>query len=159
MIILQKKGIRPQKCLDFLCRNVCKNHQDLQQRTHFSHFSPPNKKVTFYFQGSENLGGETTLKNMLPLSNWIIFPGVKFQEKIHPRNLTWKLKISPWKRKVHLETIIFRFHVKFRGCRFETTTQEQSCSRNPPPMFRSPFQLGIPNTRCPHHCDAAPAQR
>ena len=32
------------------------------------------------------------------------------------RNLTWNLKISPWKRKVHLETIIFRFHVKFRGC-------------------------------------------
>ena len=33
-----------------------------------------------------------------------------------PRKLTWNLKISPWKRKVHLETIIFRFHVKFRGC-------------------------------------------
>ena len=36
--------------------------------------------------------------------------------KAHPRNLRWNLKISPWKRKVHLETIIFRFHVKFRGC-------------------------------------------
>ena len=35
---------------------------------------------------------------------------------IHPRNLTWNLKISPWKRKVLLETMIFRFHVKFRGC-------------------------------------------
>ena len=33
-----------------------------------------------------------------------------------PRNLTWNKKISPWKRKVLLETIIFRFHVKFRGC-------------------------------------------
>ena len=39
------------------------------------------------------------------------------QDDVHPRNLTWNLKISPWKRKVHLETIIFRFHVKFRGCR------------------------------------------
>ena len=35
---------------------------------------------------------------------------------LHPRNLTWNLKISPWKRKVLLETMIFRFHVKFRGC-------------------------------------------
>ena len=32
-----------------------------------------------------------------------------------PRNLTWKLRISPWKRKVILETIMLRFHVKFRG--------------------------------------------
>ena len=37
---------------------------------------------------------------------------------LHPRNLTWNLKISPWKRKFHLETIIFRFPVKFRGCSF-----------------------------------------
>ena len=37
---------------------------------------------------------------------------------VRPRNLTWNLKISPWKRKVHLETIILRFHVKFRGCSF-----------------------------------------
>ena len=34
---------------------------------------------------------------------------------IHPRNLTWNLKISPWKRRFLLETIIFRFRVKFRG--------------------------------------------
>ena len=35
---------------------------------------------------------------------------------LHPWNLTWKLKRSPWKRRFLLETIIFRFHVKFRGC-------------------------------------------
>ena len=35
--------------------------------------------------------------------------------KIHPWNLTWNLKRSPWKRRFLLETIIFRFHVKFRG--------------------------------------------
>ena len=35
--------------------------------------------------------------------------------KILPRNLTWNLKRSPWKRRFLLETIIFRFHVKFRG--------------------------------------------
>ena len=42
---------------------------------------------------------------------------------LHPRNLTWNLKISPWKRKVLLETIIFRFHVKFRGCMFHVNLQ------------------------------------
>ena len=35
---------------------------------------------------------------------------------ILPRSLTWNLKMSPWKRRFLLETIIFRFHVKFRGC-------------------------------------------
>ena len=34
---------------------------------------------------------------------------------LHPRNLTWNLKGSPQKRKFLLETIMFRFHVKFRG--------------------------------------------
>ena len=31
---------------------------------------------------------------------------------LHPWSLTWNLKISPWKRRFILETIIFRFHVK-----------------------------------------------
>ena len=35
---------------------------------------------------------------------------------ILPRSLTWNLKINPCKRRFLLETIIFRFHVKFRGC-------------------------------------------
>ena len=35
---------------------------------------------------------------------------------VHPWNLTWNLKRSPCKRRFLLETIIFRFHVKFRGC-------------------------------------------
>ena len=39
-------------------------------------------------------------------------------ELLHPRNLTWNLKRSPSKRKLLLETIIFRFHVKFWGCRW-----------------------------------------
>ena len=34
---------------------------------------------------------------------------------LHPRNLTWNPKRSPQKRQFPLETIIFRFHVKFRG--------------------------------------------
>ena len=32
-------------------------------------------------------------------------------------SLTWNLKISPWKRRFLLETIIFRFHVKLQGCK------------------------------------------
>ena len=34
--------------------------------------------------------------------------------RLHPWNLTWNLKRSPRKRWFLLETIIFRFHVKFR---------------------------------------------
>ena len=34
---------------------------------------------------------------------------------LHPRKLTWNLKMKPWKRRFLLKTIIFRFHVSFRG--------------------------------------------
>ena len=37
--------------------------------------------------------------------------------KLHPWSLTWNLKISPWKRRFLLETIILRFHVKVWGCK------------------------------------------
>ena len=44
------------------------------------------------------------------------FPMAEMGHKwLHPWNLTWNLKGSPWKRWFLLETIIFRFHVKFRG--------------------------------------------
>ena len=33
-----------------------------------------------------------------------------------PKNLACNLNMNPWKRRFLLETIIFRFHVKFRGC-------------------------------------------
>ena len=45
-----------------------------------------------------------------------LFGRLDFQG-LHPWNLTWNLKRSPWKRRFLLETIIFRFHVKFRGSR------------------------------------------
>ena len=35
---------------------------------------------------------------------------------LHPRKLTWNLKMSPWKTRFLLKTIIFRFHVSFQGC-------------------------------------------
>ncbi len=36
---------------------------------------------------------------------------------LHPRKLTWHLKTDPWKRRSLLETINFRFHVSFWGCK------------------------------------------
>ena len=35
-------------------------------------------------------------------------------------NLTWKLKMAPWKRRSLLETIIFRFYVYLRGSIFSS---------------------------------------
>ena len=40
----------------------------------------------------------------------------RIQWKVHPRKLTWNLKMNPWKRKFLWTTIILRFHVSFRGC-------------------------------------------
>ena len=37
---------------------------------------------------------------------------------LHPGKQTWNLKMNPWKRRFLLETIIFRFHVSFRGGSF-----------------------------------------
>ena len=36
--------------------------------------------------------------------------------KLHPRNLTWNLKIMVSKWTFLFQGLIFRFHVKFRGC-------------------------------------------
>jgi len=35
---------------------------------------------------------------------------------IHPRKLTWNLKISTWKRRNIYKPPLFGFHVSFRGC-------------------------------------------
>ena len=35
--------------------------------------------------------------------------------KLHPGRLTWNLRIHPWKRKIIFQTLIFTFHVSFRG--------------------------------------------
>jgi len=45
---------------------------------------------------------------------------------IHPRKLTWNLKMNPWKRRFLLRTIIFRFHVSFRGCNPDILHEEPS---------------------------------
>ena len=38
---------------------------------------------------------------------------------VHPLKQTWNLKMNPWKRRFLLKTIIFRFHVSFRGCSWD----------------------------------------
>ena len=50
-------------------------------------------------------------------SSWLrlnpgVCNGVKLKPSLHP---AWNLKMNPWKRRFLLETIIFRFHVSFRG--------------------------------------------
>ena len=42
-----------------------------------------------------------------------------------PQSLTWNLKISPWKRRFLLESIVFRFHVKLGGCIYFVPHQRQ----------------------------------
>ena len=42
---------------------------------------------------------------------------------LHPRNLTWNLRIHPWKRKIIFQTIIFRFYVNVRGCTSNETVK------------------------------------
>ena len=37
-------------------------------------------------------------------------------KKLHPRRLTWNLRIHPWKRKIIFQTIIFRCYVNLWGC-------------------------------------------
>ena len=46
-------------------------------------------------------------------STWML-ETLNFQ--IHPQKLTWNLKIIPLKRKLIFNTVIFGFHVSFRGC-------------------------------------------
>ena len=53
---------------------------------------------------------------------------LKSEIYIHSQTLTWNLKISPWKRRLLLETIIFRFHVKLWGCNLHFLPQFP-CSR------------------------------
>ena len=37
---------------------------------------------------------------------------------LHPRKLTWNLKMMVFHRNLLFQGFIFRFHVSFRGCRF-----------------------------------------
>ena len=69
--------------------------------THVEH-GPPSWKQT-YASAPSTESGEVPKKTS---------PGAYI---IHSRKLTWNLKMNPWKRRFLLKTIIFRFHVSFRG--------------------------------------------
>ena len=45
-----------------------------------------------------------------------------FSPDIHPRRLTWNLRIHPWKRKIIFQFTIFRFYVNLRGCNYSKAT-------------------------------------
>ena len=69
--------------------------------------SPVNQRLT-----SLKLPGlQRTLMIFIPWQNSTRSLG----EYLHPRKLTWHLKMYPWKRMFVLETIIFRGYVSFRG--------------------------------------------
>ena len=48
--------------------------------------------------------------------------------KLHPRNLTWNLKIMVSKRTFLFQELVFRFHVNFWGC---TITFDKEASSIP----------------------------
>ena len=65
---------------------------------------------------------ETTNQNRSIIC-WIFHPGPLKERvnpgwygKLHPRKLTWNLKITCLKRKIIFQTSIVGFHVSFRGC-------------------------------------------
>ena len=97
------------------------------------HWSSLRKQLNLYRGVWDMIHDDTiSLENagpLLQLVNWWVFMAcfswmyqifiwkMDGNHQIHPRNLTWFTCIwSPQKRKFLLETIIFRFHVKFRGC-------------------------------------------
>ena len=59
------------------------------------------------------------------VSNHNRFPAHKFLQGwtgfVHPRQLTWNLKIPPWKRRNIYKPPILGFHVNFRGCMSKET--------------------------------------
>ena len=57
------------------------------------------------------------------------------QNRLHPRKLTWNLKMKPWKRRFLLKTIIFRFHVSFRGGRSLCAELPKNFCRDASPIF------------------------
>ena len=64
-----------------------------------------------------------------------------FYNALHPRKLTWNLKMMVFHRNLLFQGFIFRFHVSFRGCtrkrsmfcilkdRFKKVFQPPTCSR------------------------------
>ena len=90
---------------------------------------------------AEEEGNSKTSKNTMAM--WLqvggFFPPIW---KILPSlKLTWHLKITPWKRRFLLETIIFRGYVSFRECSQigswnpNFRDENKTCLKPPTPMF------------------------
>ena len=77
-----------------LLRCVGKGNQSLQSELASSCDAKPSEQCS------------TVVKN---ITKW-------FQSKIYPWNLTWNLRIQPWKRRNIFQSIIFRFYVNLGGC-------------------------------------------
>ena len=64
--------------------------------------------------------GQTTISpsKHLKSSSWnqLFISGMFQVPGIHPRNLTWNLKIMVWKMIFLFQGCILRFHVKLQGC-------------------------------------------
>ena len=85
-------------------------HEKPLERVHV--FSPSQKGHELNHQDKMAISQLSSFNRFRASNNWqelVVSGGYP------PWNLTWNLKRSPWKRRFLLETIIFRFHVKFRG--------------------------------------------
>ena len=96
-----------------------------------------NLKITprWKMKSGKSSSKPSTTKPWLWVLNMLVFGNV------HSRNLTWNLKISPWKRRFPLETIIFRFHVSFWKCNWNTNLPDLPNAIRvkvllPPPLLR-----------------------
>lgn len=57
-----------------------------------------------------------TTKDRNHVASLLVRPsGWKWKE-VHPRKLSWNLRIYPWNRKIIFQTILFRFYVILWGC-------------------------------------------
>ena len=90
------------------------------------------------FQGLKN-PVENTLKQELFPVQW--YTRTHFQ--LHPRKLTWNLKMKPWKRRFLLKTIVSRFRVSFRGVTAESISNR---ARVLSPMATYPCLIGHDGT-------------
>ena len=89
--------------------------------------APSPQEITALLSGTINHHSHDISYNFHPL--WML----------HPWNLTWNLKRSPWKRRFLLETIIFRFHVNLRGSKgWQLDLPTMSPLRQPLPLLPPP---------------------
>ena len=57
-----------------------------------------------YTPRKKMLSAHVRTSTILQINSFLSHCNTTWILQIHPRNLTWNLKISPWKRKVHLKT-------------------------------------------------------